>query len=103
MGYSPNLLLEAPPPSGVNQVWLGDITFNSLAGARCAYLALLMELYSRRLVGWELAEPLAETLVRAALALRQPGPGLIHHTDRAARMPARNTARSWDVPRGGQA
>jgi transposase InsO family protein len=86
LGYSPNLLLEAPPPSGINQVWLGDITFVPLAGSRFAYLALLMDLYSRRIVGWELAEHMAEPLVLAALreaiAARQPGPGLIHHTDR---------------------
>ena len=86
LGYSPNLLLEAPPPCGINQVWLGDITFVPLAGGRFAYLALLMDLYSRRIVGWELAEHMAEALVlaalRQALAARQPGPGLIHHTDR---------------------
>src|SRR5947207_14766735 len=40
LGYSPNLLLEAPPPCGLNQVWLGDITFVPLAGGRFAYLAL---------------------------------------------------------------
>jgi putative transposase len=86
LGYSPNLLLEAPPPCGPNQVWLGDITFVPLAGGRFAYLALLMDLYSRRIVGWELAEHMAEALVLAALrqaiTTRQPGPGLIHHTDR---------------------
>jgi putative transposase len=86
LGYSPNLLLGAPPPGGVNQVWLGDITFVPLAGSRFAYLALLMDLYSRRIVGWELAAHMAEALVLAALrqaiAARQPGPGLIHHTDR---------------------
>jgi len=86
LGYSPNLLLEAPPPSGINQVWLGDITFVPLAGSRFAYLALLMDLYSRRIVGWELDEHMAEALVLAALrqaiATRQPPPGLIHHTDR---------------------
>lgn len=86
LGYSPNLLLEAPPPCGINQVWLGDITFVPLAGGRFAYLALLMDLYSRRIVGWELAKHMAEALVLAALrqaiAARQPGPGLIHHTDR---------------------
>jgi putative transposase len=86
LGYSPNLLLEAPLPSGINQVWLGDITFVPLAGARFAYLAMLMDLYSRRIVGWELDEHMAEALVLAALRQaisgRQPGPGLIHHTDR---------------------
>src|SRR5205807_1203206 len=40
LGYSPNLLLQAPPPSGINQVWVGDITFVPLAGSRFAYLAL---------------------------------------------------------------
>jgi putative transposase len=86
LGYSPNLLVEVPPPRAINQVWLGDITFVPLAGGRFAYLALLMDLYSRRIVGWELAEHMAEPLVLAALreaiAARQPAPGLIHHTDR---------------------
>jgi putative transposase len=86
LGYSPNLLLEAPPPSGINQVWLGDITFVPLAGSHFAYLALLMDLYSRRIVGWELDGQMTEALVLAALreaiAARQPTPGLIHHTDR---------------------
>jgi transposase InsO family protein len=86
LGYSPNLLLEAAPPSGINQVWVGDITYIPLAGARFAYLALLMDLYSRRVVGWELDEQMTEVLVLAALrqgiGQRQPKPGLIHHTDR---------------------
>ena len=86
LGYNPNLLLDSAPPSGINQVWLGDITFIPLAGARFAYLALLMDLYSRRVVGWQLDEQMTETLVLAALRQgirwRQPKPGLIHHTDR---------------------
>jgi transposase InsO family protein len=86
LGYNPNLLLEAKPPSGINQVWLGDITFVPLAGPRFAYLALLMDLYSRRIVGWELDEHMTEALVLAALReairWRQPSPGLIHHSDR---------------------
>lgn len=86
LGYSPHLLLEAAPACGINQVWLGDITFVPLAGSRFAYLALLMDLFSRRIVGWELDEHMTEALVLAALreaiAARQPPPGLIHHTDR---------------------
>jgi putative transposase len=89
LGYSPNLLRDSAPPSGINQVWLGDITFIPLAGARFAYLALLMDLYSRRVVGWQLDEQMTETLVLAALRQgirwRQPKPGLIHHTDRGGR------------------
>jgi putative transposase len=86
LGYSPNLFLGAPAPRAINQVWLGDITFVPLAGGRFAYLALLMDLYSRRIVGWELdahlAEPLVLAALREAIAARQPAPGLIHHTDR---------------------
>jgi putative transposase len=86
LGYSPNLLADAPPPDGINQVWVGDITYVPLAGARFAFLALLMDLYSRRVVGWELDEQMTEALVLAALrqaiGRRQPQPGLIHHTDR---------------------
>jgi transposase InsO family protein len=88
LGYSPNLLLHAQPPIGINQVWLGDITFVPLTGARFAYLALLMDMYSRRIVSWELDENMTEALVlgalREAIRWRQPSPGLIHHSDRAA-------------------
>ena len=86
LGYSPNLLAEAAAPNATNQVWVGDITYIPLAGAHFAYLALLMDLYSRRVVGWELDEQMTEALVLAALhqaiGRRQPKPGLIHHTDR---------------------
>jgi len=78
--------LQAKPPSGINQVWLGDIAFVPLTGARFAYLALLIDCYSRRIVGWELAERMTEALVLAALrkaiGWQQPGPGSIHHSDR---------------------
>jgi putative transposase len=86
LGYSPNLLVQAPLPTGINQVWVGDISFVPLAGSRFAYLALLMDLYSRRIVGWQLDEHMEEALVLAALreaiGRRQPTAGLIHHTDR---------------------
>ena len=86
LGYSPNLLLNGPPPRGVDRVWIGDITYVPLDGNGFLYLALLMDLYSRRIVGWELGENMKEPLVLAALrfaiAGRQPGVDLIHHTDR---------------------
>ncbi|NKB16472.1 MAG: IS3 family transposase [Sphingomonadales bacterium] len=86
LGYSPNLLLEAPPPCGVNRLWVGDITYIPLVGGEFLYLALLMDQHSRRIVGWDLQDHMQESLVlaalRAAIALRQPPPGLIHHTDR---------------------
>ncbi|UCC30013.1 MAG: IS3 family transposase [Phycisphaerales bacterium] len=86
LGYSPNLLLNEPPSSGVNRVWVGDITYVPLVENGFLYLALLMDLYSRRIVGWELDGNMKESLVlsvlRFAIAGRQPGVGLIHHTDR---------------------
>jgi transposase InsO family protein len=86
LGYSPNLLLDAPPPQAVNQLWVGDITYVPLVGGKFLYLALLMDRYSRRIVGWDLQDHLQESLVlaalRAAIVGRQPPPGLVHHTDR---------------------
>ena len=86
LGYSPNLLVDAPPPHGINQLWVGDITYVPLLGGEFLYLAMLMDRFSRRIVGWDLQDHMRESLVlaalRAAIVLRQPRPGLIHHTDR---------------------
>src|SRR5439155_25649537 len=46
LGYSPNLLLEAQPPSGINRVWLGDITFIPLTGTRIAGVVARQAVYS---------------------------------------------------------
>lgn len=86
LGYSPNLLLEAPDPTDVNQLWVGDITYVPLRGGSFSYLATLMDRFSRAIVGWRLDEMLAEDLVlpalHAAIRDRQPPRRLIHHTDR---------------------
>jgi len=92
LGYRPNLLLDAAPPERINQVWVGDITYVPLAGGDFLYLALLMDLYSRRIVGWSLQDHLQESLVlaalRAAIRRRRPAPGLIHHSDRGGQYAA---------------
>lgn len=86
LGYSANLLIAAPPPDAINQVWVGDLSYVPLVGGDFLYLALLMDRFSRRIVGWDLQDHLRESLVlaalRAAIALRRPKPGLIHHSDR---------------------
>lgn len=86
LGYSPNLLAHMPPPTEVNQLWVGDITYVPIVGGDFLYLAMLMDRYSRRIVGWSLQENMQESLVlqalQSAIALRQPAPGVIHHTDR---------------------
>ena len=86
LGYSPNLLLEEPEPTRVNQLWVGDITYVRLRSGAFCYLAMLMDRYSRYLVGWHLAQTLSDELVlpvlQMAISDRQPPPRLIHHTDR---------------------
>jgi transposase InsO family protein len=91
LGYSPNLLLDGVQVTACNQVWVGDITYIGLA-QQFAYLAVLMDLYSRRIVGWSLELDMTETLVlsalRQAIKARQPEPQLIHHTDRGGQYAA---------------
>lgn len=90
LGYNQNLLTGRAAPTRVNEVWVGDITYIPLAtrtsSGRFGYLALLMDLCSRRIVGWEYRNSMSEDLVLGALArairARQPGADLIHHTDR---------------------
>jgi transposase InsO family protein len=86
LGYSDNLLIDAPPPTSINQVWVGDITYIPLCSSKFAYLAMLMDLFSRRIVGWALHDNMQETLSLAALRQAQMHrhviSGLIHHTDR---------------------
>lgn len=93
LGYSPNLLLEAPAPQGVNQIWVADISYVPLVAGDFLYLALLMDLFSRYIVGWQLLNHMREELVLAALRLaiasRQPSPGLIHHSDRGGQYGSR--------------
>jgi putative transposase len=85
LGYNDNLLLTAASPTNVNQIWLGDITYIPLPRSY-AYLAILMDLCSRKIVGWTLRDDMTECLVvttlRNAIRSRQPAPGLVHHTDR---------------------
>ena len=84
---SSNLLLNREDPSRINEVWIGDITFiPTSAGWR--YLAVVIDLYSRRVVGWSLADHLRAELVsdalRDALKSRSPCRELIFHSDRGS-------------------
>jgi len=85
LGFSPNLLLAGVAVTQVNQVWVGDITYIPLT-SQFAYLAVLMDRYSRKIVGWCIELSMDEGLVIAAfkqaIKARQPSPQLIHHTDR---------------------
>jgi putative transposase len=80
-----NVLDRCFNPSAADQVWVCDITYIRTASG-WLYLAAVMDLYSRRIVGWAMAPTLpAELVCRAlqmAIALRRPKPGLIVHSDR---------------------
>ncbi len=71
--------------TGINQLWVADITYVRLR-EQFAYLAVILDAYSRRVVGWELAPHLRAELVCTALdralADRAIQPGLMHHSDR---------------------
>jgi transposase InsO family protein len=68
-----------------DRVWAGDVTFLPTSEG-WLYLAVLLDLYSRRIVGWSMSERNDESLTLAALRMainqRQPEPGLVHHSDR---------------------
>ena len=71
--------------TGINQLWVADITYIRLL-TEFVYLAVILDAFSRKVVGWELDRTLATRLAKAALekaiAARQPAPGLVHHSDR---------------------
>ena len=71
--------------SGMNQLWVADITYVRLQ-QEFIYLAVILDVYSRRVVGWsinrDLGSGLAQQALEMALRERQPQQGLVHHSDR---------------------
>jgi transposase InsO family protein len=80
----PNLYREAKP-TGINQVWVADLTYIRLL-LEFAFLAVILDAFSRRVVGYALSRRLDASLTLAALTTaleeRRPSPGCIHHSDR---------------------
>ena len=85
----PNRQFTAKAP---NQAWAADITY-VWTWQGWLYLAVILDLFSRRVVGWHLADSLSQELVlqalHRALGLRQPGPELLHHSDRGCQYTSR--------------
>jgi putative transposase len=71
--------------SGINQLWVADITYIRLE-TEFVYLAVILDAFSRRVIGWALDRTLEDDLplaaLRMALELRRPEEGLVHHSDR---------------------
>jgi putative transposase len=80
-------------PSRVNQLWVADITYIRLR-TEFVYLAVLLDAFSRRVIGWALGRTLEADLALSALEMalrqRQPAPGLVHHSDRGVQYASRD-------------
>jgi len=84
---APNRLDQNFETERPDQVWTADITFVA-TGEGWLYLAIVLDLYTRRIVGWAMRERMTKDLVIDALRMawfrRRPQPGLIHHSDRGS-------------------
>lgn len=80
-----NLRLDVLPPEGPDEQWVGDLTYIRVGG-EWNYLAVVMDVFSRRVIGWSLGEHKTAALtlraLRQAIKTRHPEPDLIFHTDR---------------------
>jgi transposase InsO family protein len=87
MPIAPNVLARDFEASAPNQVWVTDVTYIA-TDQGWLYLAVLLDLFSRRVVGWAMSDTndraLALTALSHAIALRRPPPGLVHHSDRGS-------------------
>jgi transposase InsO family protein len=88
---APNLLERAFTVEQPNAAWVGDITYiRTLEG--WLYLAVILDLYSRRVVGWAMGRRIDQALplraLRMALGAREPSVGVVHHTDRGSQYAA---------------
>jgi len=82
-----NLRYNIPPPSGQNQQWAGDVTYLKVKG-EWIYLSVILDLYSRKIIGWSLGKTRTTELTLKSLDMainaRKFEPGLIFHSDKGA-------------------
>jgi putative transposase len=79
--------------TGIDQLWVADITYIRLK-TEFVYLAVILDAYSRRVIGWALERTMEDELTLAALRMalhrRVPAPGLVHHSDRGIQYTAQD-------------
>jgi putative transposase len=84
---APNRLQQVFVAPAPNRIWAGDLTAIATR-AGWVYLAVILDLYSRRVIGWAMSprpdQHVALTALQMAMTHRRPRPGLIHHTDQGA-------------------
>ena len=89
---APNLLQRQFTATAPNRVWLADLTFIR-TGEGWLYLAVVLDLFSRKVVGWAMADHMRGELtlaaLRMAIARQRPGSGLIAHSDRGGQYAAK--------------
>ena len=90
---APNRLQRCFDAPAADRIWVGDITY-LWTREGWLYLAIILDTFSRRIVGWSLSDrlerDLAVTALEKALAVRRPSPGLLHHTDRGSQYASRD-------------
>ena len=90
---APNRLALAPPTSAPDQIWVADITYIP-TDEGWLYLAGVLDLHSRRILGWAMSPTIDSALVLSALSMatlhRSPPPGLLFHSDRGVQYAAAN-------------
>ena len=88
---APNRLAEAPPPTAPNQIWVADITYIQTREG-WLYLAAILDLYSRKIVGWAMSERIDTDLVLKALSMallhRKAPAEVLFHSDRGVQYAA---------------
>jgi len=91
----PNLARELIP-TGPNELWVADLTYIAIA-RDFVYLAVILDAWSRRVVGYALGRAIDTRLtlaaLRSAIMNRRPPPGCVHHSDRGRSMPQNSTGR----------
>lgn len=74
--------------SDPNRWWSSDITYIRVSGGKFVYLVVVLDLFSRRVIGWNVSSTMESTMVasaiRAAILLRDPEPGLVFHSDQGS-------------------
>ncbi len=90
-GVAPNILERRFTQDAPNKAWVADITYIHTAQG-WLFAALVMDLFSKKIVGWALSDQMPQGLtqeaLRVALLSREPAPGLIHHSDRGSQYAA---------------
>ena len=86
LGYNENLIMDLKELKQPNRLWVGDITYVPIQAIQFGYLAVLMDRFTRSIIGWKLGTDMTEQIVITSLKMaiknRKPSKGLIHHSDR---------------------